>query len=69
LIGTDEDFGLEVERLYRVQSLIKPKLLIALGKILMDQMILPKASILIIWTYQDMMDWMSRILAGGFDWH
>jgi hypothetical protein len=31
---------------------------------LMDQMILPKPSIIIIWTYQDMMDWMSRILVG-----
>jgi hypothetical protein len=30
----------------------------------MDQMILPKPSIIIIWTYQDMMDWMSRILVG-----
>jgi hypothetical protein len=35
----------------------------------MDQMILPKPSILIIWTYQDMMEWMSRIFVGGFDWH
>jgi hypothetical protein len=29
-----------------------------------DQMILPKPSIPIIWTYHDMMDWMSRILVG-----
>jgi hypothetical protein len=30
----------------------------------MDQMILSRASIIIIWTYQDMMEWMSRILVG-----
>jgi hypothetical protein len=31
----------------------------------MDQMILSEASIIIIiWTYQDMMEWMSRILVG-----
>jgi hypothetical protein len=27
-------------------------------------MILSEASIIIIWTYQDMMEWMSRIIAG-----
>jgi hypothetical protein len=31
----------------------------------MDHMILSEASIIIIiWTYQDMMEWMSRILVG-----
>jgi hypothetical protein len=30
----------------------------------MDQMILSEPSIIIIWTYQDMMEWMSRILVG-----
>jgi hypothetical protein len=30
----------------------------------MGQMILSKPSIIIIWTYQDMMAWMSRILDG-----
>jgi hypothetical protein len=30
----------------------------------MDQMILPAPSIIIIWTYQDMMEWMIRILVG-----
>jgi hypothetical protein len=29
-----------------------------------DQMILSEPSIIIIWTYQDMMEWMSRILVG-----
>jgi hypothetical protein len=28
----------------------------------MDQMILSEPSIIIIWTYQDRMEWMSRIL-------
>jgi hypothetical protein len=30
----------------------------------MDQMILSELSIIIFWTYQDMMEWMSRILVG-----
>jgi hypothetical protein len=30
----------------------------------MDQMILSEASIIIMWTYQDMIEWMSRILVG-----
>ena len=30
----------------------------------MVQMILSEPSIIIIWTYQDMMEWMSRILVG-----
>jgi hypothetical protein len=30
----------------------------------MDQMILSEPSIIFIWTYQDMMQWMSRILVG-----
>jgi hypothetical protein len=30
----------------------------------MGQMILPEPSIIIIWTYQDMMEWMCRILDG-----
>jgi hypothetical protein len=30
----------------------------------MDQMIIPEPSIIIIWTYQDMMEWISRILVG-----
>jgi hypothetical protein len=29
------------------------------------QMVLSEPSIIIIWTYQDMMEWMSRILVGG----
>jgi hypothetical protein len=30
----------------------------------MDQMILSEPPIIIIWTYQDMIEWMSRILVG-----
>jgi hypothetical protein len=30
----------------------------------MDQMILSEPSIIFIWTYQEMMEWMSRILVG-----
>jgi hypothetical protein len=30
----------------------------------MDQMILSGPSIIFIWTYQDMMEWMSRMLVG-----
>jgi hypothetical protein len=37
----------------------------------MDQMILSEPSIIIIWTYQDRMEWMSRILvreiAGAYE--
>jgi ATP-dependent RNA circularization protein (DNA/RNA ligase family) len=32
--------------------------------IYMSQMILSEPTIIIIWTYQDMMEWMSRILIG-----
>jgi hypothetical protein len=37
---------------------------ILLSKIHMDQMILPEPSSIIILTYQDMMEWISRILVG-----
>jgi hypothetical protein len=30
----------------------------------MDQMILSEPPIIIIWTYQDMLEWMSKILVG-----
>jgi hypothetical protein len=40
----------------------RPETLIQLNMIHMDQMILSEPSIIIIWTYQDMMEWMSRIL-------
>jgi hypothetical protein len=58
MVGADEDFGLEVGQIRLTKFYHKPNPLFALDKILMDQMILPKPSILIIWTYQDMMEWM-----------
>jgi hypothetical protein len=42
----------------------KPKPQIQLSMIHMGQMILSEPSIIIIWQYQDMMEWMSRILDG-----
>ena len=41
-----------------------PKPQIQLSMIHMGQMILSEPSIIIMWTYQDMMEWMSRILVG-----
>jgi hypothetical protein len=41
-----------------------PTLLLQLSMIRMDQMILSEPSIIVIWTYQDMMEWMSRMLVG-----
>jgi hypothetical protein len=49
---------------YPCWFLFKPQLIIQLSMIHMDQMILSEPSIIIIWTYQDMMGWMSRKLAG-----
>ena len=40
------------------------KTLIQLSLADMGHMILLEASIIIIWTYRDMMEWMSRILVG-----
>jgi hypothetical protein len=52
-----------------------PERLIQLSIIHMDQMILSEPSIIIIWTYQDMISWICRILVGemaglndGFGW-
>jgi hypothetical protein len=45
---------------------------IHLSMIHMDQMILSEPSIIIIWTYQHMMEWTSKILVGemaGADWN
>jgi hypothetical protein len=43
---------------------LRPKPQIQLSMIHMDQMILSEPSIIIVWMYQDMMEWMSRILDG-----
>jgi hypothetical protein len=45
-------------------SILSVEHLIQISIIHMDQMILSEPSIIIIWTYQDMMGWMSRILVG-----
>ena len=45
--------------------LFKPNPQMQLRMIHMGKMILSEPSIIIIWTYQDMMEWMSRILVGG----
>jgi hypothetical protein len=63
MAGADEDFGLEVGQMWPIFVCFL-KLLIQLSKIHMGQMILSEPSIILIWTYQDMMEWMSRILVG-----
>jgi hypothetical protein len=79
MAGADEDFGSEVGEMLLI-FLAMPttnhptqqknphgqngQLLIQLSKVHMHQMILSEASIIIIWTYQDMMEWKSRIIAG-----
>jgi hypothetical protein len=46
------------------ESCPKPKPKIQHCMIHMGQMILSEPSIIIVWMYQDMMEWMSRILDG-----
>jgi hypothetical protein len=60
MAGANEDFGSGVGELWLkwVQTLT----LLGLKTINMGQMILSEPSIIIIWTYQDMMGWMSRML-------
>jgi hypothetical protein len=60
MAGADEDFG----RSWAKSPFFDISTAIQLSMIDMDQMILSEASIIIIWTYQDMMEWMSRILVG-----
>jgi hypothetical protein len=60
--GADEDFDLEVEKSLLV--FIQAPTLLGLSMIKTVQMILPKPSIIIIWTYPDIMEWMSRMLVG-----
>jgi hypothetical protein len=63
MAGADEDFGL-----WKLDKcglfLLASQLLIQLSKIHIGQMILSEPSIILIWTYQDMMEWMSRMLVG-----
>jgi hypothetical protein len=58
----DKDFGSEVGQMWLF--FVQTPTLLGLSMINMDQMILSKPSIIIIWTYQDMMEWMSRMLVG-----
>jgi hypothetical protein len=65
MAGADGDFGSEVGQMWLIfdgQATIIP---IQLSTVHMDQMILSEPSIIIIWIYQDMMEWRSRILVGG----
>jgi hypothetical protein len=55
MAGADEDFGLEVGQMWLIFVRI-PQLLIQLSKIHMGQMILSEPSIILIWTYRDMME-------------
>jgi hypothetical protein len=63
MAGADEDFGSEVGQMWLI-FVQAPTIPIQLSTIHMDQMILSEPSIIIIWTHQDMMEWMSGILAG-----
>jgi hypothetical protein len=60
MAGVNEDFGGSWVNVADFCSQSKP--LIQFSMIHMGQMILWEPSIIIIWTYQDMMEWMSRIL-------
>jgi hypothetical protein len=69
MAGADEDFGSKVGQMWLI-FVQAPQLPIQLSMIHMDLMILSEPSIIIFWTYQDMMEWMSRILVGEMagDW-
>jgi hypothetical protein len=56
MAGVDEVF------LHQCWAITVP--ILEISMIHMDQMILSEPSIIIIWTYQDRMEWMSRILVG-----
>jgi hypothetical protein len=60
MAGADEDFGSAVWQMWLV--FVQAPTLLGLSMIKIVQMILSKPSIVIIWTYQDMMEWMSRML-------
>jgi hypothetical protein len=59
----NEVFGPKVGQMWLI-FVQAPHLPIQLSMIHMDQMILSEPSIIIIWTYQVMMEWTSRILVG-----
>jgi hypothetical protein len=65
MAGADEDFGSEVGQMWLIFDCAKtPKPPIQLSMIHVSYMILSEPSIIIFWTYQDMVEWMSRILVG-----
>jgi hypothetical protein len=57
----DGDFGLEVRQMWQI-LFQAPTALLKLSTIHMGQMMPSEPSNIIIWTYQDMMEWMSRTL-------
>jgi hypothetical protein len=61
--SADEDFGSEDGQMWLIFC-STPRTLIQLTTIHMGQMTLSEPSIVIIWTYQDMLEWMSRMLVG-----
>jgi hypothetical protein len=63
MTGANEDFGSKVGQMWLI-FVQAPQLPIQPSMIHMDQMILSEPSIIIFWTYKDMMEWMSRILVG-----
>jgi hypothetical protein len=62
MAGADEDFSVEVGKIWL--SFFISLSILEVSMIHMDQMILSEPPIIIIWTYQDRMEWMSRILVG-----
>jgi hypothetical protein len=62
MAGANEYFGKDVGKIWLNFFIFFPTLEVSM--IHMDQMILSEPSIIIIWTYQDRMEWMSRILVG-----
>jgi hypothetical protein len=65
MAGDDEYFGSEFDEMWLMIFICNPNPMTTHHDTYMDQMILSEPPIIIIWTYQDMMEWMSRILIGG----
>jgi hypothetical protein len=65
MAGVDEDYVAGSWAMWLISLTLTSQLLpIKTITIHMDQMILSEPSIIFTWTYQDMMEWMSRILVG-----
>jgi hypothetical protein len=67
MAGADEDFGSEFGQMW-LMIFIRISTSSSFQQIHMDQMILSEPPIIIIWTYQDMMEWMCRILVEKKSW-